>query len=276
MNCPNLSQIFAYRDKVLRPEDQEKITAHLRTCSKCQQLVKDYHQIEKILYRVSPTMDKNIEEECYDDFQLITYLEGYISRNSRAVYHKHFRQCHQCLNRLISLEDFFSELRSEGVIPEKRNLINHILNIKQNITIKIGELIRFPVVPKPGWRWALISIILIATVLFVVDYFKMPAPYNQTRHEISEEITLIYPKDKVESEDQIEFKWRASSPKAQYNFILINSQGNIVWEQQTSLTELKLPAELRLQPSETYFWQVEAFDSTGISILSEMKSFIYK
>ena len=70
-------------------------------------------------------------------------------------------------------------------------------------------------------------------------------------------------------------RWAGPEDTKAYSLLLLDSTGNIVWEQQTGERTLSLPPEMPLKASAIYFWQVEAFFTSGGSLLSEMASFTY-
>ena len=74
--------------------------------------------------------------------------------------------------------------------------------------------------------------------------------------------------------NELEFSWTQIPHTASYTLLLLSAQGDIIWEQKTSDNKLSLPSEIQLQPSGTYFWQVECLLEEGGSIVSDMNSFL--
>ena len=219
---------------------------------------------------------------CYDDAGLLSYLEGKISFRSRKEYHFHLSQCEFCLGRVVAFDGLVHELRSEGLIPSEQGFLEKIretvssgTNTASDKLRKLGDILGSP---KPIYRWtgAALVVLLIGLVLYQpVNDEQAPLITRESTSEF--QIHLVTPANKsVVDIRQPEFTWTAPENVSSYNFLLLNSNGGIIWEKRTSQNELILPPEMKLQSSMMYFWQVEGIYELGESILSDMKSFTYK
>lgn len=132
--------------------------------------------------------------------------------------------------------------------------------------------------PRPVYQALGILLILIIFV-FVLDHQQLFSnKLFQTRHPAVKSETstlkLLSPSSGATvEENQLQFNWSPIMNASSYNFLLLSSTGDIVWEQQTAQTAVTLPREIKLQSSEQYFWQVECLLDHGGTLTSEMASF---
>ncbi len=278
MKCLKFSDVINYQQQ----KQNQPIEYHLKTCSKCRNKVEDFERLSTILklngaFRSGPKTDS-----CFDDMQLVEYIETKAGKGIQKEFLIHLSQCDYCLNRLISLEDMLSELKIEGLIPTSETFWGKIGSIIEGVTNKIKEY--FEIIwgkigsPSPVYKWASMVAIIIVICLVVPQQLKENNhPLNTRETNIDNNIRLFSPENKsiIKKSSQLEFKWSPIKKIASYNFLLLDEYGNIIWEESTDQTTLKLPDNIMLHPSITYFWQVEVLLDFGTSIQSEMANFIY-
>ena len=54
------------------------------------------------------------------------------------------------------------------------------------------------------------------------------------------------------------FRWHSEEPEPHYRIHVLNRLGELVWETASSDTSIQLPADIVLEPGESYFWYVDA------------------
>ena len=65
----------------------------------------------------------------------------------------------------------------------------------------------------------------------------------------------------VLSTKPVEFRWRGSIGSGLYNLVLRNHLGETLYNQTTANVSLVLPTHIKLQPGNTYRWQVSTIDA---------------
>ncbi|MCB0376376.1 MAG: hypothetical protein KDD04_10695 [Sinomicrobium sp.] len=221
---------------------------------------------------------------CYDDAELLTFLEGRPGRNARKAIYAHLADCPACLDKLAGAEKLLYELKSEGHLAgEKREpekVATTFPNFLNTAGRKLKSAVDFLRIPKPAYRWvALILLVsLVSTPFFYreqIDETQLPTRETQTL-PAERQIQLTLPPDNmIAPKTPVEFRWNASPGFSYYVFLLLDAKGDIVWEKKTGQTRLTLPAQIHLQPEMQYFWQVEGFFKEGGSVISDMAGFTY-
>ena len=65
------------------------------------------------------------------------------------------------------------------------------------------------------------------------------------------------------------FLWREVAPGAFYSLTVTDAHGDLIWSGSTSDTLLRLPADLEVEPSDRYFWFVEALLTDGTTATTD-------
>ena len=71
----------------------------------------------------------------------------------------------------------------------------------------------------------------------------------------------------------IPFVWAGQPGRPLYRLTLTDGSGHALWVQDTTDTTLTLPPSITLAPGRTYFWYVDALDSTGRSLTTGSRRF---
>jgi putative zinc finger protein len=71
----------------------------------------------------------------------------------------------------------------------------------------------------------------------------------------------------------VRFAWASQSGRPLYRLTLTDGSGKALWIQSTVDTLLSLPADVVLDSGRTYFWYVDALDSTGTSLTTGTRRF---
>ncbi len=168
------------------------------------------------------------------------------------------------------------------MIPQERGFLDKIydiiLFISNSAKEKSRTLWNILGAPGPVYRWTGFAMIIIAAGLVLFKpYQNQESPLITRESKLENQIQLIVPQNRttVFNITDLEFKWSEIENITSYNFTLLDSDGTIIWEQKTDQTILKLPQKVKLEPAQTYFWQIEAVFDFNKFILSELTSFIY-
>jgi len=246
--------------------------------------MKDYTKMRLLLKKTQRYTELPESQECYDDITITTHIEGQNTRKERKKFYRHVTRCDVCLDRLMAVDSLLSDLKSEGLLTKKDTLWASLGKLISLNTALIEQKLRsvWQILMKPGpvYRWAAVILVLSFISLLVLkpDYSEeMPIQTRESDSDvIGTEIQLLYPANRaIIKIDKPEFQWSQTSINSSFHFLLLNSNGDIVFESNTSDTNMKLPIDIHLQPAMTYFWQVEAHFEQGFSITSDMISFTY-
>ncbi len=282
MECLNLSKLIAYQNQLLNDKEEHNIQQHLSGCVKCTKQVAVYQTFGKFLKRTLPFENQADATECYDEFEIVSFIESRSARKTNSKFYLHLTHCQSCMDMFLALENLLVELKTEGLIPTQTDIkekvnrfITSIVQTAKNILKSIRDML---VLPVPVYRRVGIIIIIFSAIIFFLPEqnqnnirFTTREP-EQNRFEGS--IQLLYPIDHISmNEGSPEFRWEEVTEATKYNILLLDANGDIIWEKQTSLSKFRLPREIKLLPSMMYFWQVEAFFEDGSSIVSGMSGF---
>jgi len=217
--------------------------------------------------------------------ELGAYLEGGLAGRSRKQLHRHLAHCPLCLDNLLALRGLQNELKAEGFIPagssSKENIKDVITAIGQTILAGLRGLADILRSPRPAYGWLGTAVVVVA-VLFVVIRLdrtgRMPFATRDRAEAPSEtQIDLLSPPRRSDVDaPRPEFRWTGPSQITAYNFLLLDMNSEIVWEEKTNNNHITLPSQVALSANMTYFWQVEGRFESGNTLLSKMASFTYK
>lgn len=282
MKCLTLSRVIAYQNELLSPSDKEEISKHLESCLECRKKMQDYQAAATALQKVSsvnPMLDRS---SCFPEDRLLFYLEDRYSKTIRREYEHHFAQCPQCTDHLISLEAFLYDLKTAGLLSAKNSPHSPPITLLDQITSTISDKINSVRgvfrVPRLAYQLAGFTVVLIL-LISLLDYRGI-IKHNlfPTREpsfiETPATLNLLSPSDhSLVNSAELQFNWSSVSEATSYTFLLLNDQGDILWEEQTTRQTLSLPAEIQLRTSTLYFWQVECQFESGGSLISDMSRF---
>jgi len=71
----------------------------------------------------------------------------------------------------------------------------------------------------------------------------------------------------------VRFLWHSAGQNVQYRLTVTNQRGDIVWSFGTADTAAVLPASMRVQSGNPYFWYVDALLPDGRSATSRVQRF---
>jgi hypothetical protein len=283
MECLNLSKLVAYQNQLLNDKEEQLIQQHLSGCTKCKKQVTAYQNLGKFLKRTLPFEQPADTTECYDEYELVSFIESRPDRKSNSKYFLHLTQCQSCIDKFLALENLLNELKLEGLLPAqsgiKEKVIQFITNIKQTAKDKLRSIRDVAGMPLPAYRWAGIAVILfVAAFVFLPRDNQNNTPFTtREQNKFETGLQLLFPIDEITINGSgPQFQWEEVTEASKYNILLLDANGDIVWEKQTSNNKINLPYDIRLLPSMTYYWQVEGNFEDGSTIVSEMFSFSIK
>lgn len=282
MKCLDLSHLLEYQNNLLDKSTSEKIRKHLQTCSRCQELE---NKLKRLInsFNCFSLLNKSQEtSQCYEDLQILSIIEGKSNSPKEKEFYNHLLDHPICIDQMISLDNFLDDIRTEGIITSKAGIKFQAIQIFDNLKNSLEDRIRWIgsifKTPRPVFQFAGLLVTLIILVILLYDHGQIIPNSFKTREPITTQfgpaVQLLEPSNNsVIRTERLQFHWSQITNATSYNFLLLNEQGNIIWEEKTTNTNLTLPQEIHLQPSGKYFWQVECFFDQGGSIISELASF---
>ena len=285
MKCLTLSRIIAFQNELLSSSEHEKISKHLESCPECQKKLKEYKASAALMQKVSPLEHTLDRTRCFTEDQLLYFLEESRPSPAHRQYEHHFAECRQCTDQLVSLETFLYDLKTAGLLSAEKSHHPHTITLQEQLKNRISDKINswwnsFRV-PRLAYQMAGFAVILIMLITLLDYQGIIKNHWFPTREpsliETTASLNLLSPSDhSLVNSSELQFNWSSISGATSYTFLLLNEQGDILWEEQTPRTALSLPEEIQLQPSTVYFWQVECQFEAGGSLTSDMSSFSMK
>ena len=282
MNCINLSQFIAYKNRKLTGEEHKQVTEHIETCSGCQKNAKEYEHFLLLFKKSYQGFHSKDISQCYEDLDLLNFIEGKSSKKSRATFHNHILECQFCMDRTLSLQQDFNELRQGGVLIKYESLWDRtrsfISDTGSNLTEKLKPLWATPKSLKPAYAWVGLILILCISMIAIIaintsDETQIITRDNQFDQSLRE-VQLIHPENNSKIDiHKTEFRWSTPDKTVAYAFFLLDARGDILWETSIKNKRIILSDDIRLDNNQLYFWRVEALFEDGTSRLSPMISF---
>ena len=199
---------------------------------------------------------------------ITNYLEGRLSRSEQDAFEEHLFNCDECYRELGLQEDVRNLVQREGNILFEDYLKKK--RLKQNIWEKlIKEILILFKEPEPKWVYVPLAIATIVLLIFLIMPSSPPIdPQNfkestyledlmSTRFRSSYSFEIESPKNGINIEDDLEFKWNTDYEGLLFINIFNNREEKVlnftVENNQLVIQDLdeKLPPGL-------YYWKLES------------------
>ncbi|HLQ68892.1 MAG TPA: hypothetical protein VK124_05175 [Gemmatimonadales bacterium] len=168
-------------------------------------------------------------------------------------------------------------LRAE---PDRTDFEAHLLTCATcREEVRLGMVVRAELgAPKRGsWWWVGVGAAAAVLILFVARPPFRSNPDGTVKRGGTEglpAVTAISPAaEAVLPAEPVRFVWHSAGPNVQYRLTVTNQQGDVVWSFGTADTAAVLPASVRVQRSDPYFWYVDALLPDGRSATSRVQRF---
>jgi len=170
-------------------------------------------------------------------------------------------------------------LRAE---PDRTDFEAHLLTCATcREEVRLGMVVRAELgAPKRrgrSWWWVGVGAAAAVLILFVARPPFRSNPDGTVKRGGTEglpAVTAISPAaEAVLPAEPVRFVWHSAGPNVQYRLTVTNQQGDVVWSFGTADTAAVLPASVRVQRSDPYFWYVDALLPDGRSATSRVQRF---
>lgn len=206
---------------------------------------------------------------CPDPTTLAAYVESTLVPPERTDLEAHLADCNYCLGQVGFL------VREAG--RELPAVPSRLLDAVQTHRAPWSAWIPKPAVTVLA---AAAALILVVTVGLRLDRIPVAAPTAESKTAPSEDRTvrngtspaagpeILEPlEDAVVAGAEIPLRWREVSETLQYSVLLVNLQGDVIWEGRVAGNRARIPAT-DLIPGQRYFVWVEAHLRGGGSLKS--------
>ena len=206
------------------------------------------------------------------DREVSLFLEHQLSPEHQSSLEQHLSGCQDCCEQIASSHRMMSAVIQSDV-PQLRS----------DILQKAERLVRTATHNKTAWGMGSTRIqfafALILVMFIGVTAYWQPWKDEQVVYRSGETALSIELQSPVEGElvslTPIEFSWSALQEAVQYQFYLMNEQGEVISKQITTEPKLKFQQVDLLEKEKTYHWQVDAIMMEGSVVSSESASFTY-
>jgi hypothetical protein len=220
---------------------------------------------------------------CPEHAQLVAYSEAKLGDAERTRFETHLADCSFCLGQIGFLA---REAHDETPAVPVR-----LLNAAR------GEKVRwFDRVPRPALLplASAAAVILAVAVGLQMNVVSGPADVSRTASDPALESTtgpgnrgpvrngltgtagprILHPKEGESiTESRTAVLWETYPGALQYTVLIVNLEGDVVWEERSSGLSAVVPPEKQLEPGQRYFVWVEAHLQTGGSLKSAAVGF---
>jgi len=131
MKCQKFSTLIAYQNGLVDRKTEQHLEEHIRSCPVCQDKVRALENMTKILGRIQPLKTTEETAQCYDDFDIISYIESGLKGKARRAFFLHVAQCELCTNRLLVLERMWHKLEQKGLEVGKDGTFYHKIRVSK-------------------------------------------------------------------------------------------------------------------------------------------------
>lgn len=216
---------------------------------------------------------------------IILYLQEKVPVSRRADFEKHLAGCTECSEQLAAIYRLPRHIaKSQGfrIDRDTRRRAEELVSGRQErMVVRRPWTLQLLPSRKLALAISLVSVGAVAVYLAVT-----PSPEPPTRYRSAGELKdlpLVSPADGSQvSERQPGFIWASIPQAAFYRVTIFRENGTILWygsSRDTILTELtpnkESPEKFSFEPSQRYFWRVEAVFDDASTLRSRLHVFTY-
>lgn len=209
--------------------------------------------------------------ECPEEAVIAGYSDGNLSLAERMPLEAHLATCRYCRGQLGILSLLEAESDSPPAVPETVMMAARQLVVDDTTSRPIGNR---------GWAAGLAAAALAAMLGLAV---WLPQG-GQVGRSGGSAVRTVVPKQALlmvlqprESElvpaEEVEIRWTEVSQALSYQLLLVTSDGDIVWKTELEQTQAKLPDNLEMEASSTYFVWIRALLPDGKTLRSTAVGF---
>jgi anti-sigma factor RsiW len=179
---------------------------------------------------------------------IAAYLSGRLSASDRVMLETHLSGCRECRQEVMSA---------------RRLLKTSPRRVRWQLVV-------------PAAAAAILALALLGRGLFSppVEEEIVRAPAGEAASGARPSLQVVSPANEATVErDSVVFSWTGYPGRPLYRLTLTDAGGATIWTRNTADTSVSLPADLRLAPGRSYFWYVDALDSSGQSLTTGTRRF---
>lgn len=223
------------------------------------------------------------DRNCPEHAQLVAYTEAKLGDAERTRFETHLADCGFCLGQVGFLA---REAHNETpAVP------NRLIDAARGVKVRW-----FDQVPKPALTplATAAAVILAIAVGLQLNVVSGPADVSRPASDPALESTtgpanqgpvrngltgaagprILHPKEGESiTESRTTVLWETCPGALQYTVLIVNLEGDVVWEERSSGLSVVVPQEKELAPGQRYFVWVEAHLQTGGSLKSAAVGF---
>jgi hypothetical protein len=209
-------------------------------------------------------------QSCPSEQQLAAYADQQLIGNERNLVERHLTTCDACLRQVGFL------VRTASMLPEQTP--DDLLRSAMNFGTKGAAPVK-----RYAWQWlAVASAVVVMVAVTRVEIWRghpLPAtpssvttamnsglpvrPTTPLHHDRDDQVRggqepsdsiLISPKpdEKIDASN-LEFRWKLRGDASLYEIEVVSDSGDVIWQQRSHASWLKLPAHIRLEKGKTYY-----------------------
>jgi hypothetical protein len=206
---------------------------------------------------------------CPDEVTLAAFVDGRLPERARSRVQRHLADCETCLQHVAAA------LRARETPPPE---------VPARLLARARALAepraRGPLAST--WRWGTISaaagLVLVAAV-YVWQSGTAPAPGSspaEVRGVPGQPVApqILSPTEgSIVGRQQTEFRWRGVAGANYYEIQLVTAEGDVVWQERTEATGVRLPATVPIAPGQDVYVWVRAHLLDGKTLKSDPVGF---
>ena len=185
---------------------------------------------------------------CPDEALLAAYADGLLKESERGKAEEHFADCDACLEQIGFLVQLSRQSR------DLRPVADELVAKAQSLAARPAR--RWPVrYLVPAAAAALLLLAIAPWVGFQETAPPQPERLLRNSQEAAE-LQVVTPQAETGLSLPFDIEWKPLPQAASYRILVVTSEGEPVWQGQTTRARISLPADLQLSPGEKYFFQV--------------------
>ena len=210
------------------------------------------------------------------DEKISELITGKLSGKDLASVISHAADCSECSNLIAASVSTYENINNLETPELKRD----VLKRAEALVVTLPEegsnksfFNSFKLLPAVS---VLIFIILLGSgTWYYFNIYKNNTPHFRTEKTVNE-LQVFQPTDEGKvNKDNLVFQWQKIKNVAEYNFVLFDEFGNVMFENRTTKNSFDLSNKIELLPGKKYAWQVDAELLNASKVSSKLNVFTF-
>jgi hypothetical protein len=204
------------------------------------------------------------KSSCPDESVLAAYSDGLLEDAERQQAEEHFADCDDCLEQIGLLAQLSRQADDLRPVPDELLAKAQALSTRPSSRLTTAYWV-------PAAAAALLLLAILPWMALRTDAPPQDRLLRSSQGQSA--LQVVAPQPETNLSLPFEFAWKILPQAVSYEVLVVDSEGEPVWQGQASQPQITLPADAPLKPGNRYFMRVGAQIAGGEEAFSDFTAF---